>query len=480
MKRIWRKSGAHLPITLQLALLLLASLAVAQLMIFLVAALTPPPARPVFTLAEVAQALRGGDLPQRNGRRLIRTVQDAPPAEEGQAPPRAWLSRDLAGLLGAAPADVRLVLHRPGVGPLGLRLPGRPRFEGAPGPPPGGAGAPPWAPPAQTGLAAASRPLMDDFQAGVRRPDGRWLVVHPSPEPFPTDWQRRVFLWFVGSFLLVAPLGYLFARRITAPLRAFAEAAETLGRDPTAPQMTLSGPAEVGAAARAFNDMQARLRRYVDDRTGMVGAISHDLRTPLARIRFKIEDAPAELRARVLGDVEQIEQMVSSVLDFIRDGAVVRPRQRIDLLSVLECLADDEGEIGHDVAMVHAEPAAVEGDLLGLQRLFGNLVANAVKYGRRARISLRTEGPDAVIEIADDGPGLSERELERVFEPFYRAEAARTLDGGGVGLGLAVARSIARAHGGDLKLASTPTGLTAVTHLPLARPPAARRGAAPK
>lgn len=483
---MWRRSGGRLPITLQLALLLLVSLGVAQLMIFLIAALTPPPPRSVFSLSEVAEALRGGDLAQRNGRRLIRAVQNEPPAEGGRTPSlRAWLGRDLAALLGVNPADVQLVLRPPRVGPLGMRSPVRPRFEGGPGPPfpgdeasgahrpgppPGPSAAPPWIMPGPAGFAAASRPLTDDFVAGVRRTDGRWLVVHPSPERFPTDWQRRIFLWYAGSFLLVAPLGYVFARRITAPLRAFAEAAETLGRDPTAPQMTLTGPAEIGMAARAFNDMQARLKRYVDDRTGMVGAISHDLRTPLARIRFKIEDAPKDLRDRVLGDVEQIEQMVSSVLDFIRDGAVVQPRQRIDLLSVLECLADDENAIGHDVEVSLGKQAAVEGDLLGLQRLFGNLVANAVKYGERARIRLWTEGDDAVIEIADEGPGLSEREIERVFEPFYRAEAARTLDGGGVGLGLAVARSIARAHGGELTLRSTPNGLIATAHIPLARP----------
>ncbi len=308
-------------------------------------------------------------------------------------------------------------------------------------------------------------PLLGEFSAAVRQSDGRWLVVRPLPESIPNDWQRRVLLWLGGCLLLVAPLGYVFARRITAPLDRFARAAETLGRDPSGPLMALSGPAEVGAAARAFNDMQVRLKRYIDDRTAMVGAISHDLRTPLARIRFKLEGAPKAVKEAVLADVAQMEAMISSVLAFIRDASTARPRERLDLLSLLECLVDDAG--GQDLTLEDSVPVTVEADALGLQRLFGNLLDNAVKYGARGRVRVFQDDGHAVVEIADDGPGLAQSELERVFQPFYRAEAARTLDGGGVGLGLAVARSIARAHGGDVKLVSSPTGLTARVRLPL-------------
>ena len=213
--------------------------------------------------------------------------------------------------------------------------------------------------------------------------------------------------------------------------------------------------------------MQARIQRYVQDRTAMVGAISHDLRTPLARMRFRLERAPPELKGPILSDVRQMEEMVESVLSFVRDSREPGVRQRVDLLSVLECVVDDAALNG-DVRIIEGRPLEVDGDALALQRLFANLVDNAAKYGARARVSLEDRLGEAVVEIEDDGPGLSPANIERVFTPFYRANTARNLDVGGVGLGLAVARSIARAHGGEIELRTRPDGLTAVVRLPLA------------
>ncbi|MBP6546341.1 MAG: HAMP domain-containing protein [Phenylobacterium sp.] len=476
------------PIALQLVALLVVSLIAAQVMTFAVVVLMPPPPRAVYRIEDVAQALKGGSLTPRFGRPLERQVQAAPPAEPaGQPFPREHGAQRLAALLGVREADVRLAqhldfpsrLHR-SLGIVGPHMNMRRQvLEGPGGRPPPGEGPPPPPGPRRDVFFAAGPgqaaqimtfhdmgpPLLGEFSAAVRQSDGRWLVVRPLPESIPNDWQRRVLLWLGGCLLLVAPLGYVFARRITAPLDRFARAAETLGRDPSGPLMALSGPAEVGAAARAFNDMQVRLKRYIDDRTAMVGAISHDLRTPLARIRFKLEGAPKAVKEAVLADVAQMEAMISSVLAFIRDASTARPRERLDLLSLLECLVDDAG--GQDLTLEDSVPVTVEADALGLQRLFGNLLDNAVKYGARGRVRVFQDDGHAVVEIADDGPGLAQSELERVFQPFYRAEAARTLDGGGVGLGLAVARSIARAHGGDVKLVSSPTGLTARVRLPL-------------
>lgn len=470
------------PIALQLVALLVVSLIAAQVMTFAVVVLMPPPPRAVYRIEDVAQALKGGSLTPRFGRPLLREVQAAPPAEPADPPfPREHGAQRLAALLGVREADVRLAqhldfpsrLHR-SLGIVGPHMNMRRQVLEGPG------GAPPPPGPRRdvffaAGPGQAARimtfhdmgpPLLGEFSAAVRQSDGRWLVVRPLPEPIPNDWQRRVLLWLGGCLLLVAPLGYVFARRITAPLEQFVRAAETLGRDPSGPLMALSGPAEVGAAARAFNDMQVRLKRFIDDRTAMVGAISHDLRTPLARIRFKLEGAPKPVKDAVLADIAQMEAMISSVLAFIRDASAARPRERLDLLSLLECLVDDAG--GQDFTVVEdSVPVTVEADALGLQRLFGNLLDNAVKYGARGRVLVFQDDGHAVVEIADDGPGLAQSELERVFQPFYRAEAARTLDGGGVGLGLAVARSIARAHGGDVTLVSSPTGLTAQVRLPL-------------
>jgi signal transduction histidine kinase len=310
--------------------------------------------------------------------------------------------------------------------------------------------------------------IFGDFSAAVQQDNGTWTIVRSTPEPFPSAWQMQTSAWLLGGFLLVASAGYLFSRRISAPLKRFAEAAETLGRDPHAPQMTLKGPAEVGAAAHAFNEMQARLKRYISDRTAMVGAISHDLRTPLARIRFKLEAAPPRLKASVLSDLDQMEQMIGGVLAFIRDEGQPRRREKLDLLSLIECVADDASMVGGQVEIVDGAPVTVDGDPVALQRLFSNLVDNALKYGGEARIQVRQAGEAAVVEIADAGPGLSEDELVRVFQPFYRTDASRNLDNGGVGLGLPIARSTARAHGGDVELRSQPGGTTAIVTLPAA------------
>lgn len=311
--------------------------------------------------------------------------------------------------------------------------------------------------------------VQGDFVAALRAGPARWVIVQPQPEPFPNSWQRRVLLWFAVSFALVAPIGYLFARRLAAPLEAFSGAAEQLGRDPSGPVIALRGPAEIGRAALAFTMMQQRLKRYIDDRTAMVGAISHDLRTPLARMRFRLERAPPDLKTAMLVDVSQMEAMISSVLVFIRDASEPSARERVDLRSILECVVDDAALVGGDAVLDPGAPATVEVDSLGVQRVVTNLVENALKYGKSAHVRLFTDGGEAVTEVLDSGPGLSEEELERVFLPFYRAEAARSLNKGGIGLGLAVSRSIARAHGGDVKLYQNGKGLVAQLRLPLAR-----------
>ena len=307
-----------------------------------------------------------------------------------------------------------------------------------------------------------------DFVAAVRGDDGRWTVVAPQAEGFPNSWQRRVLLWFALSLLIVAPLAWAFARRIVQPLKGFARAAETLGRDPAAAILPLDGPAEVGRAAHAFNLMQSRLRSFVDDRTAMVGAISHDLRTPLTRLRFRIEDVPDEQRDDLLDEILEMEAMITSVIAYIRDASTPNARERLDFATLVDDVVEDAVLVGGDVTTVAAEPAPVDIDALGMRRVLDNLLANAVKYGGRARVALRVRDAQAIADIVDDGPGIPDDEIEKVFEPFYRSEAARASDAEGHGLGLAVCRSIARAHGGDVALFRSPDGFTARVSLPLA------------
>jgi signal transduction histidine kinase len=278
--------------------------------------------------------------------------------------------------------------------------------------------------------------LFGGFHLAIKQNDGSYLEVEPRNSFRLDNWQSRTLLVYALSALLVAPLAWLFTRRLTAPIAAFAKAAERLGRDPRAPPLALAGSAEVNDAAEAFNNMQARLHRYVEDRTAMIGAIAHDLRTPLTRIRFRIEAAPDDVRAKLVSDIDQMDQMMAA-------------------------------DTGADVALVPSPAVVIDGDSLALRRLLTNLIDNAVKYGGGARASLRSQPGFAIIEIADEGPGLDGEELEQVFEPFYRHEPSRNRETGGIGLGLAVVRSVARAHGGDVTLHKRPgRGLVARVMLP--------------
>jgi len=345
---------------------------------------------------------------------------------------------------------------------------------GLPGPPPEllfpPAGPPiPIARPTRGLFGLAPAPFVEgDFVAALRLPNGKWAVVQPTAEPFPNAWQRRVLLWFVISLALVAPFGWLFARRLVTPIDRFARAAEALGRDPAAEIGQLDGPAEIGRAAHAFNLMQSRLRNFVDDRTAMIGAISHDLRTPLTRMRFRIEDVEGPARDGLLDEVDAMEAMITEVIDFLRTASVPGARERLDLRTLVDDVVEDAQLVGNEVTIEYADNAPVDVDVLGMRRLLDNLLENAVKYGHRARIRLRTEGGSAIAEIVDEGPGLPDDEIERAFEPFYRGEAARASDKAGSGLGLAVCRSIARAHGGDVTLANRKDGFSAELRVPLA------------
>lgn len=482
----------RVPIGVQLVALLVASLLAAQAINIVVLFALPPPKPELYRLSEVATALKGGSLQARDGRPMVRRTAAVPPSPRDDFDPMARRTQTmLAQVLGRPLADVRLypTSDSPFLGRVNRRTFGVTRDGG---PPPGEVGPrfhlergsgfgplPGGRPPPAGNLLFTGPPgqrpppgdlaVFGEFIAAVRNPAGGWIVVNSTPEPFPNDWQRRAMLWLLVGFLLVAPAGYLFARRITAPLKRFSEAADRLGRDPMGPEMSLRGPAELGAAAEALNQMQSRLRRFISDRTAMVGAISHDLRTPLARIRFKLEAASPDLKGSILSDIVQMEQMIEGVLAFIRDETLPRQRERLDLLSLVECVVDDAALVGADVELAEDSVAViVEGDPSGLRRLFGNLVDNAVKYGKQARVRVGRDGDMAVVRIDDAGPGLRPEDLRRAFDPFYRADASRNLDQGGVGLGLPIARATARGHGGEVVLRPQAQGLRAIVTLPLA------------
>jgi two-component system OmpR family sensor kinase len=452
----------------QVLALVMISLVIAQLITVLVIFNLPRPDPDVYRLREVAEALKTG-RPSGSPRPLVARIRASPPRDLYTTVVRTEVERRLAGLVGTSPDHVAFVpLFRER--PLIRILPSQP--------PPQSEGQRMneqirrdrlrFVELATSDGGAKQAFLSAPFEVGMQLPDGRWRVVEPKPLGLLDPWQQRVVIWFVLTLLVMTPVAYLFSRRLAAPIAAFACAAERLGRDPGAPPMALAGSSEVGAASRAFNQMQERLRRYVQDRTHMIGAIAHDLRTPLTRLRFRIESAPEELKTKMASDIDQMEAMVAATLAFVRDASAPRTRTRLELSSLLESVVDEMADVGQAVSLTGADKVVIPGDPVGLRRLFSNLIDNALKFGDRARARLFVDDEGcATVEIDDDGPGLSPHELERVFEPFFRAEPSRSRYTGGMGLGLAVARTIARAHGGDVVLENRPEGgLRAIVRLP--------------
>lgn len=297
------------------------------------------------------------------------------------------------------------------------------------------------------------------LQVSYQLDDHRWLNVSTLAPRVGSIWRSRFFLAFFVMAVIVTLLSVWAVRRSTAPLALFAWAAERLGQDVNAPDLPEAGPREVNRAAKAFNEMQRRLRGLINDRTQMLAAMSHDLRTPITRLRLRAEFVEdAEQRGKMLNDLAQMEAMIAVTLAFAREDSADEPRKTVDLAALVESVCDDATDSGYDVVYTGASRALYNGRPLALKRVFANLVDNAVKYGGKARIALQMTPENITVTIDDDGPGIPENERERVFEPFYRLESSRNRETGGTGLGLAVVRSIVRSHGGDVTLANLPHG----------------------
>ncbi len=266
----------------------------------------------------------------------------------------------------------------------------------------------------------------------------------------------------------VALVAWFALSRLTRPLAALARTADDLGRGrPTAP-LPERGPLELRRLVAAFNRMQERLERLLRDRAQVLAAIGHDLRTPLTGLRLRaelVEDE--ETRQRLLAGLDEIEATVEAALAFLRAETPQEPVRPTDLAALLESLVDDLADRGGAITLERAPPVVVPVRATALRRALRNLLDNALRYGGCARVRLEVEPREVRILIEDQGPGIPEDSLERVFEPFVRLETSRSRATGGSGLGLAIARTIARAHGGDVRLANRPEGgLVAILTLP--------------
>ena len=266
----------------------------------------------------------------------------------------------------------------------------------------------------------------------------------------------------------VALVSVVAVRWLTRPLSALARAADELGRDLRHAPLPEEGPLEVRRAARAFNEMQRRLARFVDERTRILAAISHDLKTPITRMRLRLEQMEdSDLRRRFERDLEEMQSMVQSSLDFMRGIALQEESTLLDVNALVETLCEDASDAGHPVRMKGRAESPWLGRPLALKRAIGNLLENAVRYGGDAEIEIRDSAKALTILVRDNGPGLPEEMLEKVFEPFFRMEESRNPHTGGTGLGLSIARNIVRAMGGELTLSNRPEGgLEAVVRLP--------------
>jgi len=298
----------------------------------------------------------------------------------------------------------------------------------------------------------------------VSLPDGAWLNAMSTLPPPSLGWAWPSLVSMAVTALALIAVVAVTVRRIARPLRRLAVAAEAVGRGEAVAALPEEGPDDVREATRAFNRMHARLGRFVQDRTRMLAAISHDLRTPITALRLRAEFIDdAETRTKVIETLDEMRDMIEATLAFVREEAAREDTRVVDLAALVESLCGDLADMGQAVSFTPAEKHPYACRPTGLKRALRNLIENAVVYGERARVALEAGAGEVRVVIDDDGPGIPRSAFERVFAPFVRIETSRSRATGGIGLGLAIARSIVRGHGGDIVLAHRAEGGFRVT-----------------
>lgn len=303
--------------------------------------------------------------------------------------------------------------------------------------------------------------------------DGTWLNVTLARVEVTRIAAPSVFLSLLLAALGVVAVSVLMSYWLTMPLRGLADGAHRLFRTSDNDPLPEVGTREVRMLARSVNELQERIRRLIDERTQMLASVSHDLRTPLTRLRLRIVKTPdSEMRRKAEADIDDMEQMIETTLSFLRDDLLKEQVEPVDIMAILGTLESEATDAGEQVSIDGPRQVVVSGRHLALKRALGNVVQNALKYGGTARVRVLLEHARVAIVVEDEGPGLPAGQLEQVFEPFVRGDPSRARATGGHGLGLTVARSILRSHGGEVTLSNRkPKGLAVRVELPALQRP---------
>ncbi|MBV8798146.1 MAG: HAMP domain-containing histidine kinase [Hyphomicrobiales bacterium] len=452
-----RQALARLGLAARIGAAIAAAVIAIQILVTLVFVLHPPQFHPFYSarwlsgaLAEIIKNSKSGETAAagvsggaRNAESFAVRIEDSPPGFVREDPP--WpLNRVLATvrneLGGAAPP-----IQAGGMGPAGVSPPVMP--AGAFATLPSGA--------LQSGEDLLVPP---DFLIAAGLPDGRWLMIESSYRAQYRRLMLSLAFIFAGA-LLIAAIAVLTARSLIAPLSKLAAAADALGRSAEIVETPRPAVREFAAIHTAFETMQKRLKRFVSERTLMLAAISHDLRTPLTRLRLQTEYvADQELREGMLANIDAMRDMLTETLGFAEGDASADVSAPFDLASILISLCDEASDAGAKADYYGPNHVTAFGKRTAIRRMISNLIDNAVRYGGAARVSLREDATDWIVTIADDGPGIAPELFEQAFEPFQRLESSRNRETGGTGLGLSIARDIVLAHGGRISLANAPLG----------------------
>nr|WP_272210336.1 HAMP domain-containing sensor histidine kinase [Marinicella sp. W31]MDC2876206.1 HAMP domain-containing sensor histidine kinase [Marinicella sp. W31] len=412
-------------------------------------------------LEDAPQDLRAEILQAASSSLVQFSVGETPLVTDQNASAPSWIERRIRSVFARDdPRTIRVDLHSdqsrpPRVGPVPGAVPGAGAMRGM-----NQMRQPPNQPPASA----------VELNLSIALDDGNWLNVTSRFRDPPYQWVWSEVLPFAITAILLVVVLWAALSRLIGPLRKLARATDRLGRGEDVEPLDLTGPDEMQKLAASFNDMQARLDRFVRERTQMLGALGHDLRSPLTALRVRAEMVEdAETRVRMIATIDEMQEMVEATLTFSRGMSLSGPVETVSLPAFLGALTQELRETGASVTSGAIADVTLRVRTTAMRRALRNLLENAVRYGQRTTISAIAENGQAVIFIDDEGPGIPDESMVRVFDPFVRLEKSRSRDTGGVGLGLSIARTTVLAHGGKISLSnrSEQGGLRVTVELPL-------------